>query len=100
MRAIAAVADPSRLRGKAADTFRRAAHLTHESRMLKSVASDAMEDGLYKAKRAWKRGSRELGNYRHEAEHRVRRQPFRALSVAAGVGMFLGACVAWVARRG
>ncbi len=85
-------------REKAADAVRQAAHVSHEARLFKSVAADAVEDGMYAAKRAWKRRARELDDFRDEAAHRVKQEPWKALGIAAGAGLFLGVVVGFLLR--
>jgi hypothetical protein len=62
------------------EACRQASHLSHEARMLKSAAADAVEDGVY------------------EVVHRVKRQPLRSLGIALGAGIVLGAAVGWIGR--
>ena len=67
------------------DACRQAAHISHEARLLKSVAEDAIEDGVHAAKRAIKsvqRRAEELGDLKDEAIHRVKRQPLKAVGLA------------------
>jgi ElaB/YqjD/DUF883 family membrane-anchored ribosome-binding protein len=69
--------------------------------LLKSLATDAVDDGVHAARRAIKsvrRGVEELGDLREEAVHRVKRQPLKALSVAAGIGLVLGLAIGWIGR--
>lgn len=84
------------------DTCRHAAELSHEARLVKSLASDAIDDGVHAAKRVIKsvrRGVEELGNLRDEAVHRVKRQPLKAMGIALGVGLLLGLAVGWFGHR-
>jgi hypothetical protein len=91
-------------RERAVDACRDAAHLSHEVRLLKSVAEDAIDDGVHAAKRALKsvrHRVEELGDLGDEALHRVKRQPLPALGAAFGIGLAIGAGVGWiVCRRG
>ena len=90
------------VRDRAIDACRQATHLSHEARLLKSLASDAVEDGVHAAKRAItsvKRGVEELADLKDEAVHRVKRQHLRALSIALGVGLVVGVAVGWIGRR-
>ena len=90
------------VRDRAIDACRQATHLSHEARLLKSLASDAVEDGVHAAKRAItsvKRGVEKLADLKDEAVHRVKRQPLRALSIALGVGLVAGVAVGWIGRR-
>jgi ElaB/YqjD/DUF883 family membrane-anchored ribosome-binding protein len=71
----------------------KADHLAHEARLLKSSASDAVEDGLYFAKRALKTAKRRLkdsADLRDEAIRRVKREPLKAVGLALAVGICVG----------
>jgi ElaB/YqjD/DUF883 family membrane-anchored ribosome-binding protein len=84
------------------DACRQAAHLSREARLLKSVAKNAVEDGVYAAKRAIEsiqRRVEHVEDLRDEAIHRVKRQPLRAVGAVFGVGLALGFAVGWIARR-
>jgi hypothetical protein len=87
---------------KAADVIRAATHAAHDARMLKTLAADAVEDGVYAARRAARVAKRDFEDVRDELAHRVKRQPFKALAFAllAGVGLgFLTAAAAGACRR-
>jgi hypothetical protein len=89
-------------RERAVDACWHAAHFSHEARLLKSVAEDAIDDGVHAAKRALKsvrHRFEELGDLRDEALHRVKRQPLPALGAALGIGLAIGACVGWIGGR-
>ena len=103
-----ATVDTSEARGstnsreRVVDACRQAAHLSHEVRLLKSLATDAIEDGVHAAERAItlaKRRVEKLADFKDEAVHRVRRQPLRALGIALGAGLVLGVAVCWISRR-
>ena len=84
------------------DAGRQAAHVSHEARLLKSVAEDAIEEGVHAAKRAMKsiKGRVEdLGDLRDEAVHRVKRQPLKAVGLVAGVCLVLGMALGWMGVR-
>ena len=86
---------------RAIDVCRRAAHLSHEAQLLKSLAADAIDDGVHAARRAIRsvrRGVEELADHKDEAVHRVKRQPLKAVSVAVGVGLVLGLAIGWIGR--
>jgi len=75
--------------------------LEEKARLLKSLAADAVDDGVHAARRAIKsvrRGVEDLGDLKEEAVHRVKRQPLQALSVAVGVGLVLGFAIGWIGR--
>ena len=93
--------EPS-IRERAVDAARQMAHVSHEARLLKSLAADAVEDGVHAAKHAIKSVQRRvegLGDLRDEAAYRVKRQPFKAVGIAVGVGLVLGVAVGWIGAR-
>jgi ElaB/YqjD/DUF883 family membrane-anchored ribosome-binding protein len=75
----------------------RAMTLANSSKF-REQAADALEDGLHRARRAWKHGSGGLRDYRYEAAHLVRRQPLMAIGAALGVGLILGTGLALFRR--
>jgi hypothetical protein len=84
------------------DACRRAAHLSHEAHLFRSVAEDAIEDGVHAAQRAMKVARRRvadfgegLENVKDEATIQVKRHPLGAVAAAFGVGMGLGVVVTW-----
>ena len=95
-------ASKASVRDRVVDSYRHAAHLSHEARLLKSVATDAVEDGVHAAKRAiisLKRRVEELADLKDEAAHRVKRQPLRTVGIALGVGLVVGMAIGWIGRR-
>lgn len=72
------------------DARRHAMHMSHDARLLKSAASDAIEEGVHAARRAVRRRVRQMEDFRDEAIRRVRRQPFPAMGAALGVGLVAG----------
>lgn len=87
-----------RIRYVAADAVRAAAHLSHEARLLKSMAADAVEDGVHAAKRSYKIAVRRLEDATDQAAANIRKQPFKAVGVALGAGLLLGVAGAWLVR--
>jgi len=90
------------VRDKAVDAVRHVAHASHEARLLKTIAADAVEDGVYAAKRVVKtarRWTRSTTDLRDEAAYRIKREPFKFVGLALGVGIQLGLILGWVSRR-
>ena len=85
------------------DAVQHAAHASHEARLVKSLAYDAVEDGAHEARRAVEksvqRGIERLEDIKDEGVHYVKRQPLKAIAIAAGVGLMVGMAAAWVAGR-
>jgi ElaB/YqjD/DUF883 family membrane-anchored ribosome-binding protein len=84
------------------DACTQGAHLSHEVRRLRTIAEDAIEDGMYAAKRTMKsvrRGAERLIDLTDRAAYQVKRRPLRAVGAALGVGMVLGIGIGWIASR-
>jgi len=84
------------------DAARHAAHVSHEVRLVKSLAHDALEDGARAAKRAVKsvqRGIERLEDIKDEGVHYVKRQPLKAIAIAAGTGLMVGMAAGWITGR-
>jgi ElaB/YqjD/DUF883 family membrane-anchored ribosome-binding protein len=85
------------------DAARHAAHISHEARLVKSLACDAIEDGAHEAKQAVtksvQRGIERLEDIKDEGVHYVKRQPLKAIAMAAGVGLMVGIAAAWITGR-
>jgi ElaB/YqjD/DUF883 family membrane-anchored ribosome-binding protein len=75
----------------------RPAEWADKARSFTSAASDALEDGAYRARRAWKRGARGAAEYRDEARHQLSRHPFSAVGAGVMLGIAVGAAVTWIA---
>ena len=79
-----------------ADAAARAAHAAHEVRLLKTLAADAVEDGVHAARRAATRGARGIEEFRETTAYRIKKSPFLAVALAAGAGLIVGAvCGRW-----
>lgn len=69
---------------------------------VKARVGDAIEDGVYAAKRAFKAVRRrvdDLSDLKDEAVHRIRRQPLKAAGIALGIGVVFGVAVGWFATK-
>lgn len=89
-------AEPHTTPDRLADVVGRAAHVAHEARVLKTLAADAVEDGVHAAKRAVTRGAREIEDLRETAAYRIKKAPFLSVAIAAGAGLLVGAmCGLW-----
>lgn len=86
-----------------ADATRRTAHLSHEAHLLKSIASDAVDDGVYAARRAFKNARRRVvsvADFKDDLALRIKRQPMRSVALAAAVGVVLGVVATSLCRAG
>ncbi len=85
------------------DAARHAAHLSHEARLVKSLTCDAIEDsaheGIRAVKKSVQRGIETLEDIKDEGVHYVKRQPLKAIAMAAGVGLMVGMAAAWITGR-
>jgi len=93
------MASDTTIRDRAVDTVRQAAHVAHEARLLKTLATDAMEDGVHAAKRAITRRMHDLDDLRESAAYRVKRAPLLAVGLAAAGGVLVGVALGWLGRR-
>jgi ElaB/YqjD/DUF883 family membrane-anchored ribosome-binding protein len=87
----------SHVRTQAIDAARRVAHLSHETRLIKSLATDAVEDVVHATNQAIKTARRrvqELADRRYEVAHRIRQEPFKAIGIVFGAGVLLGVATA------
>ncbi|MFI5178399.1 MAG: hypothetical protein ACHQO8_07550 [Vicinamibacterales bacterium] len=91
-------AAPERLAGslkdKGLDALRHASHLSHEAQLLKSVAADAIEDGVHAVKRTAKTLQRDALDLRDDLTYRVKREPMKAMAIAFATGALAGLIVA------
>jgi ElaB/YqjD/DUF883 family membrane-anchored ribosome-binding protein len=100
--AVAAVELPrtaATLANRVVDACRQAAHLSHEAHLVKSITTDAVEDGVYAAQRALKTARRRMEDVQDEAVHRVKRHPLEAIGLAVGIGLVAGLGFGWIAGR-
>jgi hypothetical protein len=81
---------------------RQVAHLSHDFRQLTAEAEEAIEDGIYAARRAIKSARRrvdDLGDLRDDAIHGMKRQPVKAAGIVLGAGLVSGIVLGWMAGR-
>jgi ElaB/YqjD/DUF883 family membrane-anchored ribosome-binding protein len=93
------VTTPTTASDRVADVVGRVAHVAHEARLLKTLASDAVEDGVHAAKRAVTRGAHQVEDLRDATVSRVRKAPLMSIALAAGAGLLLGVVLGSL-RRG
>ena len=91
-------ADPLTTADCLADAVSRATHAAHEVRLLKTLAADAVEDGVHAARRAATLGARQVEAWRDTTACRIRKSPFLAVAIAAGAGLLVGAACAALGR--
>jgi ElaB/YqjD/DUF883 family membrane-anchored ribosome-binding protein len=73
--------------------------LAKDAREIKARATEVLEDGMYAARRTFKRRMHDLEDLREDTARRVKRAPFTALGVTFAAGLLLGAIMGWVGHR-
>ncbi len=63
---------------------------------LKSVVTDAVEDGVKTAVKAIKQGRNAAYDAIDDARHTVKRKPFQTVGVVFAAGVLTGTLVAWL----
>lgn len=71
-----------------------------ETARLKAAVADAIEDGVYAARRAVKRGRHAAEEMVDEAVHEVKHHPVQALAAASVLSFTAGVLLGWIAFRG
>ena len=87
------------VRDRVLDATRHVAHISHEAKLLKSIATDAVENGVHAARRAIKNATRDAADLKDDAVYAVKRQPLKSIAIAAGVGLAVGTIVGWYGAR-
>jgi ElaB/YqjD/DUF883 family membrane-anchored ribosome-binding protein len=85
--------------GRVVDAAHRVVQLSHDARALESVANEAVEDGVRGARRAVRRGTAALEDLGDDAVYYVKRQPVKAVAIAAGAGAIVGILLGVLAGR-
>jgi ElaB/YqjD/DUF883 family membrane-anchored ribosome-binding protein len=66
---------------------------------IKTVVSEAVEDGVKSAVKAIEQGRHTAEDVLDDAEHKVKQRPFEAMGIVFAVGVLTGACLTWVSTR-
>jgi ElaB/YqjD/DUF883 family membrane-anchored ribosome-binding protein len=88
--------DQPTYRERVAEAMRGAAELSRDARTLKTLAADAVEDGLHTARRTVKKARQRALDTRDDLTYRIKRQPLMAVAIAFGAGALAGLIVGWV----
>jgi ElaB/YqjD/DUF883 family membrane-anchored ribosome-binding protein len=71
----------------------------HEATKIKSMVTDAVEDGVRTALKAIKQGRHVAEDVIGDARHTTRQKPFQALSIVFAAGVVAGGLLAWIGSR-
>jgi len=88
--------------GKAAEACGKTVHLVEEVRGLKDTTTNALDEGVEAAKKAFRAATRNVpsaADIKDEAVYRIKRRPLRALGLALGAGIATGVIINWATRR-
>jgi ElaB/YqjD/DUF883 family membrane-anchored ribosome-binding protein len=73
--------------------------VVREVSRIKSTVTDAVEEGVHSAMRAYKQGRNAAEDALHDAQRAVKRNPVQALGIVLGAGILIGSLVGWMATR-
>jgi ElaB/YqjD/DUF883 family membrane-anchored ribosome-binding protein len=71
----------------------------HEVSRIKSIVTDAVDDGIQSALRAAKQGRDSTEDVIHEARIAIKRNPFQAAGILVAAGVLLGTLITIVTLR-
>ena len=66
---------------------------------IKSIVTDAVDDGVKSAIKAIKNGRHAAEDVLDEAEHAIKRRPFEAMGVFFAAGVVTGSLLTWIGSR-
>jgi ElaB/YqjD/DUF883 family membrane-anchored ribosome-binding protein len=66
---------------------------------IKSIVTDAVDDGVKSAIKAIKNGRYAAEDVLDDAEHAIKRRPFEAVGVFFAAGVVTGGLLTWIAAR-
>ena len=66
---------------------------------IKSIVTDAVDDGVKSAIKAIKNGRHAAEDVLDEAEHAIKRRPFEAMGVFFAAGVVTGTLLTWIGSR-
>ena len=73
--------------------------LLHEVSRIRSVVTEAVEDGVESAVKALKQGRHAAEDAIDDARHTIKQKPFQAMGVVFGAGVLVGGMIAWLSSR-
>jgi ElaB/YqjD/DUF883 family membrane-anchored ribosome-binding protein len=66
---------------------------------IKSMITDAVDDGVQSAIRAVKQGRDAAGDAIHDARYAIKRNPLQAVGIVFAAGVMIGSIVTWLSAR-
>lgn len=66
---------------------------------VRSIVTDAVEDGVRSARQAIKHGRNAAEDVIEEAQHTVKQRPFQAMGMVFAAGVLAGGLLAWIGFR-
>jgi len=73
--------------------------VAREVSKIRSIVTDAVEDGVRSARQAIKHGRHAAEDVIEEAQHAVKQRPLQAMGIAFAAGVFAGGFLAWIGFR-
>jgi ElaB/YqjD/DUF883 family membrane-anchored ribosome-binding protein len=73
--------------------------VVREVSRIKSMVSEAVEDGIQSALRAVKQGRDAAEDVVHDARHAIKRNPFQAVGILFAAGILIGSVVTLIASQ-
>ena len=73
--------------------------VAREVSKIRSIVTDAVEDGVRSARQAIKHGRHAAEDVIEEAQHAVKQRPLQAMGIAFAAGLLAGSFLAWIAFR-
>lgn len=73
--------------------------ILREVSRLKSVVTDAVEEGVETAVKALKQGRTTAEDAIYDARHTVKQKPLQAVAVVFAVGVLTGSLLGWMSTR-
>jgi ElaB/YqjD/DUF883 family membrane-anchored ribosome-binding protein len=70
-----------------------------EVNRIKTVVTDAVDDGVQSAIRAMKQGREVAEDAVHDARYAIKRNPLQSAGILLGVGILLGGIITFLAAR-
>jgi len=73
--------------------------VAREVSKIRSIVTDAVEDGVRSARQAIKHGRYAAEDVIEEAQHAVKQRPLQAMGIAFAAGVLAGGFLAWIGFR-